>query len=98
LIELSSGKLVGYVDPPAAALGPGARLSTLDTASGFGLALYRRGEKSPLVTLGIDTMCSGGSTFSSDGSCLAWGNRDGTVTVCYLTEVQRRLAAIGFGW
>jgi hypothetical protein len=98
LIELSSGRLLGYVDPPAGALGPGARLSTVDTASGFGYALYRRGERIPLVTLGIDTMCSPGSTFSSDGSRLAWGNRDGTVTVCYLAEVQRRLADMGLGW
>ena len=40
----------------------------------------------------------GRPTFSQDGALLAWGNRDGTVTVCHLEDVQRRLAAIGFGW
>jgi hypothetical protein len=99
LIDVASGKLVGFLDPHASALGPGARLFAVGTQNGFGFALYRNGEKTPLVTLGIDTLSSDGHwTFSLDGSLLAWGNRDGTVTVCYLTEIQKRLAAVGLGW
>jgi hypothetical protein len=98
LIEIPSGKLVGFVDPPASSMGPLAHFSAAETATAFGFSLHRMGDPLPLVTLGIDIECSPRSTFNLDGTRLAWGNRDGTVTVCYLAEVQRRLAAIGFGW
>jgi WD40 repeat protein len=98
LIEIPSGKLVGFVDPPASSMGPLAHFSAAETATAFGFSLHRMGDPLPLVTLGIDIECSPRSTFNLDGTRLAWGNRDGTVTVCYLAEIQRRLAAIGFGW
>jgi hypothetical protein len=66
--------------------------------SGRGFTLYRRSEETPLVTLGIDTVDSGGAAFSPDGTRLAWGTQDGIVIVCYLPEIQRRLSDIGFGW
>jgi hypothetical protein len=36
--------------------------------------------------------------FSRDGRIVAWGEPDGTVSVCNLVEVQRRLAEFGLGW
>jgi eukaryotic-like serine/threonine-protein kinase len=96
VVEIPSGKFVDFVIP-CDALAPGARFLSVHTPTAFGNALYRRGDQQPLVTLGIDSLCFGG-TFSVDGSRLAWGNQDGTVTVCYLEEIQRRLAAIGLGW
>jgi hypothetical protein len=99
LFEIPSGKWVGVVDPAASALGPGGRLASIETANRRGFSLYRVGDKTPLVTLGIDSLSAEGYwAFSEDGARLAWGNQDGTVTVCYLAEVQRRLAALGFGW
>jgi eukaryotic-like serine/threonine-protein kinase len=99
LIEIPSSKWVTFVDPPASALGPGARVSAVQTASRFGFAFHRVGDPTPLATLGIDVLSAEGTaTFSGDGTRLAWGNQDGTVTVCYLPDVQKRLTAIGFGW
>jgi WD40 repeat protein len=99
LIEIPSGKWAGSLNPPASALGPGAHLLANEHPERFGHTLYRRGDETPLVSLGIDTLSAEGhATFSLDGTRLAWGNQDGTVTICYLAEVQRRLASIGFGW
>jgi len=102
LIEIPSGKLIDVLDPPgwsnAQALGPAARLMAAIPPSGFGRILYRRGNKHPLVTLGIDSTTTDTWRFNFDGSRLAWGNDDGTVTVAYLDEVQKRLAAEGLGW
>ena len=99
LIEIPSGKWIGTLNPPASALGPGAHFLANEHSERFGHTLYRRGDETPLVSLGIDTLSAEGrATFSRDGTRLAWGNQDGTVTVCYLADVQRRLASIGFGW
>jgi hypothetical protein len=32
------------------------------------------------------------------GTHLAWGNADGTVTVCNLREINRRLMEVGLDW
>jgi hypothetical protein len=37
-------------------------------------------------------------SFSPDGREVAWGNREGSVSVCDLDEVQRRLAEVDLGW
>ena len=54
----------------------------------------------PLLTIVRDVRFSGaeGMKFSPDGNQIVWGNHDGTVTVCDLNEVQKRLAPIRFGW
>jgi WD40 repeat protein len=100
LIKLPTGEFVDAITPGyQMAIGPDARLVATKSLSGFGHSLFRRGEATPLATLGIDTWSEEGEpTFSRDGSLLAWGNRDGSVTVCHLEEVQRRLASLGLGW
>jgi len=99
LVKLPGGELVDSIAGPFHAIGPGARLLAARTANGFGYSLRRRDAATPLVTLGVDTLAEEGRpTFDRDGALLAWGNRDGTVTVCHLEEVQRRLAALGLGW
>ena len=35
--------------------------------------------------------------FSRDGRIVAWGDLEGTVSVCDLVEVQRQLAEVGLG-
>jgi WD40 repeat protein len=98
LFEIPTGKWAGSVGSATAAIGPGGRLTVVAVTSGRGFTLYRRSEETPLVTLGIDTVDSGGAAFSPDGTRLAWGTQDGIVIVCYLPEIQRRLSDIGFGW
>jgi len=97
LLEIPSGKWAGSIYPNSWALGPGARLIAVNSGAGDGFFLYRRGEKNPLVKVDFDAADSG-ATFSLDGTRLAWGTQDGTVSVCYLPEAQRHMAAIGFGW
>lgn len=64
------------------------------------LLLREQGRPSPLLRIVRDVWVSGsdGIKFSPDGNHIVWGNQDGTVTVCDLDEVQRRLAGVGLGW
>ena len=36
--------------------------------------------------------------FNRDGRLLAWGNQDGTASVCEMEELNRRLGEIRLGW
>ena len=64
------------------------------------LVLKEQGRLAPLLRIARDVDASGTDAmkFSQDGNHVVWGNQDGTVTVCDLNEVQRRLAAVGLGW
>ena len=97
ILEVPTGKLVDLVNQTGT-YGPGARLVSVALPNGYGNALFRRDGEQLLVRLGIDTRSTSTGIFSLDGSHLAWGNQDGTVTVCYLEEIQKRLAGIGLGW
>jgi WD40 repeat protein len=63
-----------------------------------GMLLFRRGQTEPLITLGIDFSQFSFPLFNIAGTHLAWGNTDGTVTVCDLEEINRRLNKVGLGW
>jgi WD40 repeat protein len=105
LVEMPTGKTHGF-NPPAGLIGPEAEwwlpLQPSQDSSGqeFGLSLHRRGTERSLVTLAPNNMPSGtnGALFNVAGTHLAWGNADGTVTVCDIQEIRRRLAAVGLGW
>jgi hypothetical protein len=61
--------------------------------------VHELGRDSPLLTIGVNPTPYGtGAEFSRDGRIVAWGEADGTVSVCDLVEVQRRLAELGLGW
>jgi hypothetical protein len=64
--------------------------------------LWERGRKDPLIGIPLDSPAHAGQPnlvqFGPDGRHVAWGNVDGTVTVCDLEEVQKRLTEIGLGW
>lgn len=100
LIELPTGQLFGTWPLFPKAISPGARYgSSFGILSGSGCYLYRKDDKAPLVTLGIDAQPSVVDYgFNAAGTHLAWGNRDGSVIVCDINNVQRRLASIGLGW
>jgi hypothetical protein len=38
------------------------------------------------------------SMFTPDGQFAAWGNADGTVSICDFPQVNRRLGEAGLGW
>jgi WD40 repeat protein len=63
-----------------------------------GFRLFRAGRPGPLVTLGGLTQPSGTPAFDRSGGRVAWGNRDGSVTVCDLARVRERLRALGLDW
>jgi hypothetical protein len=103
LVEMPTGEARGSLPCTHYSLGPGAEwFSELGPGDSqgqvFGLRLHRRGEERPLVTLAPYDLFSGEVLFNAAGTYLAWGNADGTVTVCDIQEVRRRLAAVGLGW
>jgi WD40 repeat protein len=103
LVEMPWGQPLRTCRRMPACVGPEAALwiqSNPASPSGrnCGYSLLR-GDQSRLVNLGIDFQPQlGVSTFNRDGSRLAWGNPDGTVIVCDMKEIQRRLTEVGLGW
>jgi WD40 repeat protein/tRNA A-37 threonylcarbamoyl transferase component Bud32 len=104
LLRATTGELVRSLPRQPLGLGPGARqLAVSDPARGgephATFTLLPETGGSPLVTLGIDDVPSMlNAVFSAAGDRLAWGNTDGTVTVCDLEAVRARLAEVGLGW
>lgn len=100
LLDTPSGRLVESFSYGVVGLSPAATYRVTSGPNLRGLSIMRRRDKIPLVTVGIDNQASSANIFSfnRDGTRFAWGNRDGTVSVCDLPEVQRRLAQLGLGW
>jgi WD40 repeat protein len=100
VVAAASGKEVASVLDLTIALGPGAHTFAVGIDPPHpGLALYRRRGQAHLVTLRSPTRRSSGvSPFSPDGRFLTWGDADGTISVCDVEEVRRRLAEVGLGW
>ena len=98
VFEVPSLKPAGAMKHTAACVNVGAsrwvfmQSPTADTPEM--LVLNERGRDVPLLRIVRDVSVSGsdGIKFSPDGNHIVWGNQDGTVTVCDLNEVQRRLA------
>ncbi len=63
-----------------------------------GMSLFTDSSKSPLITLGTDSPSSSIVGFDVSATRLAWGNADGTVTVCNLSEIQNRLRRAALSW
>jgi WD40 repeat protein len=100
LVDMASGKRLESLALPPQCLGPGAGhlVLAVNGDSKQGYSLLRRGEKEPLVELGIDTPPSCSPLFSRDGSRLAWGNSDGTVTVGNPRVIRNELDRVGLRW
>jgi WD40 repeat protein len=103
LVEVATGK---SQSPPEAfvSLGPGAEYfvgnaPAEDDRERPGPALFRRGERAPLVVLGQEAESEDfRPQFSRDGNRLAWSNKDGTIGLCNLRQIRERLAQLGLGW
>jgi len=97
LVEIPSGRVLGVLPSGPIALGPGGSywVSSLPPP---GMTLVRRQDARPLFAIGIEGEVAGDQAFSPDGTRWACGHADGSVTVCDIPAVQRRLADLGLGW
>ncbi|MGO9114458.1 MAG: protein kinase domain-containing protein [Thermoguttaceae bacterium] len=108
LLEMPSGKLVGQFDVNACCLAPGGKYwayigqpATQEWPEGSvqGVSLFRGGEKEAVVVFDIDSRVQSAQIqFDATGTLFAWGRTDGTVAVCNIPEVRRRLAELGLDW
>jgi WD40 repeat protein len=101
LVELRTGKPLGTLKISARALGPGAEYALgleAEVSEGLraGQALFYRELTGPLVLLDKDQGTS--PVFSPNGDLVAWGNADGTISVCDLKQIHERLARAGLEW
>jgi WD40 repeat protein len=101
LLEMPSGKYLGTTECGVVCLTRGAAYwarPSVGDAGDVGLWLFRNGADEPL------TLCKGQHVptvrpqFDSSGTLLAWGVDDGTVYVCNVVELQRRLAGLDLDW
>ena len=100
LVDTRSGVLLRRLKHFPRALGPDAKLVAAREDSGFpgrGCTLFAGNEDTPLVRVGIEGPDSF-PRFDSHGSLLAWPNADGTVDVCNLEEIRRRLTEFNMQW
>jgi len=105
LVDSATGAFLGNYDAYPACLGVEGRRAAMrhrpsddDDADEPGLEYLVRGEVDPLIKFRVELPTSVKARFSADGRYLAWGNPDGSVSLCDLPEVQRRLTALGLGW
>ena len=100
VIELPSGK---FLQIPFRGATDGHRWSpempyVLDNQK-LQLSLIPRGQTERVLDLDRDGKGSCvRKQFSPSGGLFVWGNPDGTVLVCNIAEVRRRLTEIGLGW
>lgn len=93
LLDAAAGNVISTlgVDPSALSMSQGIYA----VGSGLGFSLTDSSTATPLVSLGIDVPSPVAVQFSPDVRLLAWGNQDGTVTVCDLSVLNAKLAAFG---
>jgi serine/threonine protein kinase/WD40 repeat protein len=101
--EASTGKVLGGLEPFPVCLGPDAKelvqVGTGDVRKEErGYALFRRGDSSLRLTLGIESTPSFIPVFSRDGGLLAWPNADSTVSICDLESIRWRMSTVGLEW
>jgi WD40 repeat protein len=102
LVEMPSGRPLkdSLIPKRAGVLSPGARYilagnQGIVPGQEDSISLFRRGEPSPLVTfVGLHPEI----LFSPAGSHAAWGNPDGSVSLCDIEQVRARLSQAGLGW
>jgi len=97
LVDVPSGRVRGILPGAPLSLGPGGNY-WVSRLPGPGHTLLRTQDGRSLVMVAIDAEMSTDGSFSPDGRLWAWGHVDGSVTVCDLPAVQRRLAEVGLGW
>ena len=94
LFETSTGAKVGDLNG-VAALGPEASIYVFGGEKGYTLA--RRKDNKDLAHLNTDFLATG-YLFDKTGRYIFISNRDGSITVWDLKELQKRLTEFGLGW
>ena len=86
------------VSPTRLSLDPEVYAVSLEGALQKGFGLTTNGGRN-LLRLGMDspTIDEAGGGFRPDGKLLAWGMTDGSVFLCSLEEIERRLQSLGLG-
>jgi len=97
LVDVPSGRLRGNLPSGPLSFGPGGNC-WVSGPPGPGHALIRRQDDRSLFMVAAEGEMSVSGPFSPDGKLWAWGHTDGSVTVCDLPAMQRRLAEFGLGW
>lgn len=94
LLEMPSGKLVKpFAD--SMSLGIGARLRVTNPH----VSIYSDITDTPLITLDVDnTLTAPSASFTSMSQHIAWHHTNGTVMVCDVDNVRRRLSELRLGW
>ncbi len=103
LLKMPSGRQVGSLHTWPASLNPSgdswAYAGTPPGASKHGVWLYEEDKDGPVVGLGLDpTTFAFQVQFDPTGRLLAWGNTDGSVSVCDLPTVRAKLAELELDW
>jgi serine/threonine protein kinase/WD40 repeat protein len=100
--QVQSGMGPGWLGPGATRWftfvlrGPGSRQGATTPST---YELHEQGRDEPILTIAADLPLDGTTfVFSRDGTIVAAGNIDGSVSVYDLAEIQRRLAEVGLGW
>jgi serine/threonine protein kinase/WD40 repeat protein len=62
-----------------------------------GCFLFRDGESQPILNLALDNTIDS-AAFDKSGKQLVWGGRDGSIVVCDLPAIRKRLESVGLGW
>jgi hypothetical protein len=101
LLELSTGRQLRSWDTVGWALGPRAELLVArgphETKLAPGMALVRGSDLTPLLPH-LDAAPWRQPVLDLTGRALAWGNTDGTVSLCDLAEARSRLSDLGLDW
>jgi eukaryotic-like serine/threonine-protein kinase len=99
-LKVVTNERVGEVRERLQILGPDAAtwitVTADDTDPPKGFELFERGRPERLVKILAEDALR--VRFTPDGGYLLWGNRGGTVSVADLSEMKRRLGALGMGW
>lgn len=99
ILDIARNESLGLSPRAVHAISPGGRwLVTAPDQATPGFALRRIDALQQPLNLSIDQTVPSPPQFSPDGHLVAWGTEDGTVMVCEIDQVMKRLRELGLGW
>jgi eukaryotic-like serine/threonine-protein kinase len=101
LVELTTGATLDQLPFPPSAFVWQPRLyvqSGISPIHDQGFSFLVQTNAMPLVTLGIDGAAPTALSFDPTARRVAWGNTDGSVSVCDLKQIRDALSGVGLQW